>query len=864
MKPMRKFLALVLAMLMLTAVSTTGRATGGNGVQTPVLFDESQPYDWYSSLAVETERSTGQPNTETHSFALKANVARLTVENEGVTELDIAVNGQRWNLNRFFDNGFGTVALDLSGLITYGTNTLEVTAKGRPGTLARLKVEAPALTARIFHINDIHGKIDTLDEAAAYVKAAKDEGGNVYLINAGDNFSGNPVSDLNHGVPMIQVLNAMTTDALGVGNHDFDHGPAHTQARREESEFPWVTANTEVVDQSATPIQPFEPYVIETTELGQKIAFIGLTEAPPSTGKKNIVGLRFNDPIAEARKYIAQLRDQVNLIVLVSHNGLDFDARMAAEIHGADLIVSAHSHTLLTRPTVVNNIPIVQAGNDARYLGDLVLRQAETVTLTGGAQGGAHVVDLSKLSVSDQATKAIVDYWNDLMDPVLSAKIGYTAVRLDRGGRENMDVSIGNLITDALRDHMGADVGFWNNGGIRDSIPAGDITLKQVYTVLPFSNQVMKVQVTGQQLYNALVGSFNYRNSVDLQTSGLTYTVYTKGDGSVDYIRAQVNGQPLDLTHTYVVALSDYVYAGDRYGFAGAPVLDLASQTDALIVADYIEKLGNLNYPATEGRIQIKASPTPVPVTSLNWYSSSSLLAADDSGALVPLTNQATVLVTAESTAYQSDMANAAPKNFDFVDAGTPIPLAAVQQVGSGKVVGLGAIFISNGYRANDGPWFTNLIDYLVGSTTEGALLIDEGHGQYYNASRMSNIAKFVEERGHSVSFTGKSTPLTAEKLAGVDVLMITTPGGMGAYTAAELEVLRIFVTNGGSVILASQADFGNNSNPVEMNAIAAGIGTAIRFNSDQVTDDTINDGRNFAPITNEFNPDYPELLKAR
>lgn len=105
----------------------------------------------------------------------------------------------------------------------------------------------------------------------------------------------------------------MGIDLMAVGNHDFDHGPAETQARRNESSFPWITANASVVDPTATPIQPFAPFKVFTTNFGQKIAFIALTETPPSTGSKNTVGLQFSSPVAAAQRYIAELRSQTDL-----------------------------------------------------------------------------------------------------------------------------------------------------------------------------------------------------------------------------------------------------------------------------------------------------------------------------------------------------------------------------------------------------------------------------------------------------------------------------------------------------------------------------------------------------------------------
>lgn len=871
MRRSKSWVSAFLSVLLLVGVSAAAWANPGTGVQTPAPWTGAE-LEWYTVLEEQTERGTGVPVSGNYTFTVRAEVAKLTVVNDGITELDVAVNGQRFNLNAFFRNGTGAASFDLSGLVQYGENSFTIEALGRPGAAATLTVEAPVLTARLLHMNDIHAKIDPLPKAAAYIKAAKAAGGNVFFVNAGDMFSGNPVSDLNKGIPMIEVVNAMGTDVLAVGNHEFDHGPAATQARREESAFPWLSANTEVVDSALTPIQPFEPYVIHTNELGQRIAFIGLTETPPSTGSKNVVGLRFNDPVAAAQRYIDELRDQVNLIVIVSHNGYAFDRAMAEQLTGADLILGAHTHTYLSKPVVVNNIPIMQAGSDGNYVSDMILRQAESVTLAPGAAGGAHSVRVSNLTVVDPEVGAIVDGWNAAMAPILDAVIGNTPIGLDRGSRYEMDVNIGNVMTDAMADYMDAEIALTNNGGIRADIPAGDITMKQVYTVMPFGNFIQKFELTGAQIKEIIEHSWNRdsRYQVDLQTSGLTYTIYTNGDGSINKLELKVNGQPLDLNRVYTVAMADYIGTGG----GGYPVpsmaapVDMSSEVDAIVVGEYIKQVGTLNYPASEGRIKIRpASAAPVAVSLLNFYNSSTLL-ADESGALVPLTNQATVLVHAEATAFQADRSTTAPKNFPMIEypAGTPIPLVAMEQVDGGKVAALGGTLFANGYRTyiQNPQWFTNLLDLLTGGET-GTVLFDEGHGQYNTAYRLSSIRDFLAPRGYQSQFTGTNTSLTAERLVGIDVLVITTPGGVGRYTAEELAVLANFVAGGGNLILASQTDYNNHSNPTELNTIAAATGTVIRFNSDEVRDDTNKDGSaNYSPVTNEFSPAYPELLKER
>lgn len=615
MNRFRKLVAVVLAFALVAALSAGALAQESGGQVDPVPWSSTVNYDLYTVLQDQTERSTGKPETESHTMEIRAKIAKLTIENDGVTELEVAINGKRLKLGGLD----GRAEFDISSLIQYGANSLTVESRGKPGAVATFKVEAPAFTVRLLHTNDIHAAIDPLPKIAAYVKTAKATGGEVLFVNAGDNFSGGPVSDLNQGRPMIELLNAMGTDVFAVGNHEFDHGPAATQARREESSFAWLSANAVVVDPALTPLKPFAGYRIHENRLGQRIAFIGLTQTPPATATKNTVGLRFDDPVASAQRLIALLRDRVNLLVIVSHNGLDFDTFAAPNLQGADLILGGHSHTNMSVPAVVAGIPIFQVGSSAANLSDLVLRQSNTITLSPGAAGNKWAVPTREMTAIDPASQEIVTRWKELMNPVLSTRIGANARTLAGPPfKIYTDLGLGNLIADGLRDQLDAEFAVWNNGGIRAALPAGEITMNSIYQVLPFGNFMWKVERTGAQMVDLLTRSFTRvdpgtgpRNSVDLQISGAEYVAYTKADGSLDHIEMTVGGQPIDREKVYTLAISDFMATNAVYTSVPMVPIDAASEVDALGVANYIKnRLGGVvDYEAVGNRIRV----TPLP-----------------------------------------------------------------------------------------------------------------------------------------------------------------------------------------------------------------------------------------------------------
>ncbi len=361
-----------------------------------------------------------------------------------------------------------------------------------------------------------------------------------------------------------------------------------------------------MVNRAATPIAPFDPYLALATDLGQRIAFFGVIETPPSTRRQNIVGLEFLDPVTVARVMAAQLRQQADLVVAVTHVGVDVDREVARSAGDLDLVIGGHSHTVLRAPVVEGGVPIVQAGANGLFLGqvDLVRDLA-----TRRNSVGARLIETRALRDEDAAVRTIVDRWNARMSAALDRRIGHAATPLSRENLTTQDVSLGNLIADATRAAFDrADVGLMNNGGIRASIPAGPITLRTLYGVMPFANYFMLFEATGEQLREVVRSSYARRNQVDLQVSGMTVRYFVDAERRLLDAEITVGGRPLDPSRRYRVAVNDFMgTGGGGYPFHtyGAPV-DASSNTDVLDLTAFIEKAlrGVVNYPPTEGRIR--------------------------------------------------------------------------------------------------------------------------------------------------------------------------------------------------------------------------------------------------------------------
>ncbi|MBT9252759.1 MAG: bifunctional metallophosphatase/5'-nucleotidase, partial [Brockia lithotrophica] len=442
----------------------------------------------------------------------------------------------------------------------------------------------------LVHTNDIHAKIADFAKLARYVQDVRTREPYALFLDVGDQFSGDAVVDLAKGRPMVELMNAVHLDAMVVGNHDFDYGPEETQARRAESTYPWLAANVHVTDPAATPVAPFAPYVVfrwdpagrverivgnpgdrdrdfgrETARL--TVGVLAVTQAPPATAPKNVVGLEFEPYIPAVERYL-WLRDRVDVLILATHVGYP-DDRILAEHFGTtfDLIVGAHSHTRLDKPVWVNGVPIVQTGAHLENIGHTVL------TVDPGARRVVHVdgnlVPLASLTQGDPQIQTTVDGAAADVRSFLEEVVGTSRQGLSQAGKTRGDTPLGNFWTDAMRYYLrdldpAPDIAFMNGGGIRGDLAPGPITRGDLYRIEPFANQLTVIDLPGRALEEILRYSYTRdgRNSVDLQVSGMRYTLVTDAQGNLLDVHMEIGGKPVDPDRIYRVVVPDYIGAG--------------------------------------------------------------------------------------------------------------------------------------------------------------------------------------------------------------------------------------------------------------------------------------------------------------
>jgi len=455
---------------------------------------------------------------------------------------------------------------------------------------------------RIVHTNDIHAQIEEFGKLADYVSTNREQSDIFLYLDGGDISSGNPAVDLPKGKPMIELLNEIGLDALGIGNHEFDYGVESFNANYDLAEFDWLSANMEVQDSEI--VQP-EPYKVFEKD-GIKIGVISLTQAPPATAPKNIAGVEFHEYHETIRNHEA-LRDEVDVLIGLNHIGYGEDQALAREFDMFDAIIGGHSHTKVNQPAMINGTPVVQTGSHLNWIGNLTLdidNESKEVTYVNW-----EIDSVESLTKVDGHVQEMVEGYLADVEEKMSEVIGETT-GLSSSGKNNRDVPLGNFWTDAMKNMVGADMAFTNGGGIRTSIDAGPLTVRDIYEVEPFGNQVMEIDMTGQAIKDVLEFSYTRdgRNQIDLQVSGLHYKILTNSSGNYVDVELMLNGEPLDLDKTYNVAVPDYIGSGGSgYNFVGDVITNNAGvMTEAMI--EYAKKLMKdndvIDY-ESEGRIQI-------------------------------------------------------------------------------------------------------------------------------------------------------------------------------------------------------------------------------------------------------------------
>ena len=429
--------------------------------------------------------------------------------------------------------------------------------------------------------------------------------GRTLLLDAGDAWQGTFTSNANRGEAIVRSMNLMRYDAQALGNHDFDWGQDVLAQRAKEAKFPFLAANL-LEARTGQPPEYVKPWIVK--DLGvTKVGIIGLTNprSPTIVKASSITGLTFLPSIDSVRRYLPEVRAQSDIVVVLSHIGIDEDTELAQALPDIDIIVGGHTHLALRTARAVGKTRIFQAGAYTENLGRVEITVDRSTRKPTAITGGDVLIPVASGAVRPDAdVAAIVAQRRAEGLAATSRVVGSSAVPLE--GVRGTEVPIGNLIADALLDYgrkqgWGSDVAFYNQAGVRASLPPGEITFGALYQVLPFANTIVQVELTGGQLMEVLEGAAGAAGR--LHIAGGSF-VYRFSDPALQRVKsATVGGAPLDPARIYRVVTIDYLYTGGdgHTGFKNGMNVKVGDvEVDA--VSAYIAANSPV-HPKIEGRI---------------------------------------------------------------------------------------------------------------------------------------------------------------------------------------------------------------------------------------------------------------------
>jgi len=454
----------------------------------------------------------------------------------------------------------------------------------------------------ILHTNDIHAHLFPFQDAkgatvggaaarAALFAKMRGHGGRTLLLDAGDVFQGTPIYNFFRGVPDYRSMSRLGYDAGAFGNHELDDGPAAWLRVRREASFPILSANVFVsadsgwaggLDPAAGAVRKgarwiggqkvppgarlrflTTPYVIQDVG-GLKVAILGLTtkDIVAIVSRARNGGVAVSDPVTAAAVFVPELRKKADLIVALTHLGVDEDRRLAARVPGIDVIVGGHSHTYLWQPVFVRNgnsngysgTGIVQAGR----WGDRVGRLAIGIGAKGVAGLTDALVPVQPADGEDPSIVAMLKVYRDSMSVAMDKPVFRSPARVSMSGLEDGDTPLGNFVADAMLESATADIAVINSGGIRAPLPEGTVTVGDVFTVLPFDNTIVLVPMKGwqvRQLFDFIAQRVGKRGFA--QIAGAEFVIRNNRASDI-----RVAGRPLDSNRTYQVATLDFLHGG--------------------------------------------------------------------------------------------------------------------------------------------------------------------------------------------------------------------------------------------------------------------------------------------------------------
>lgn len=423
----------------------------------------------------------------------------------------------------------------------------------------------------------------------------------VFTVFGGDLAGGSLFGKFYRGFPMVEAFNKIPLDIANFGQHDFDFGLENTRKLVEFSDFAWLSSN--LMDTNNKVLFDLPTTIIKNFG-GIKIGFLGLTDKLITSGGRGDILQR--NMIDSAKEAVCRLKsNNVDYIIAITQSPIKDNEKILENVPDINLILTEEVSEKITKILYYDSKYIISTIGNMGSVAEINLfsegakvRERISVHYLGG--------DAPR---NDELNNLALRY-QDSLSRNLSRKVGFALYGFARGCHRSKESALGNLIADAYRDYFNADIAMINAGGIRSSLDAGNISKKEVYSILPFDNKVGVVCITGRKLKDIIrSGLKNYKNQGGefMQVSGISYTIKLNDKNEAMLIDVRFMSKVLNENRKYRVALPDYVINGGG-GLPQIPKYNICEDkfaADTDVLSFYIQKLGEVK-PMKEGRITIE------------------------------------------------------------------------------------------------------------------------------------------------------------------------------------------------------------------------------------------------------------------
>jgi 2',3'-cyclic-nucleotide 2'-phosphodiesterase/3'-nucleotidase/5'-nucleotidase len=625
------------------------------------------------------------------------------------------------------DNNWKIAPIGGKATITFNSSPVATTYLGQTPNVKDLGVSTTkpgyqtyqldqTVHVQLLGINDLHGQLDYkttvsgkptggIEYLAGYLKEREAANtSNTLMVQAGDAVGASrPVSALLQDEPTIRFLNELGFDVGTVGNHEFDegvdemmrliNGGAHPKTESdygvfEGADFPYVVANV-VKEDTNELILP--PYVVKEVD-GVKIGFIGVvtTETPKIVTASGVAGVKFTDETVAINKYAAELKGKgIEAIVVLAHNpgtsavdgsnptGNIVDIANAVDDE-VDVIFAAHDHRYLN--STVDGKLLVQSYSYGTALSDVDLT-IDPITQDIVTKSAEIVSTFQNPEHLDAKIKAELDAYQAYVAPITSQVVGEAAAPISRTANAAGEMPLGNLIADGMRAATGTQFAFMNAGGVRDEIKdAGPITWGELFAVQPFGNDIVTMNITGEQVRILLNQQFAADRNRIMQISGLKYTWTNNlplGQKVLDIYLP--NGAKIDPNAVYSITVNNFMAdGGDGFVVLKQGTERATRMTDLDAFVDYVKSFTVPVSAQIEGRILIDTVAPDAPMVNVVTDKSTAITGITEAGAKVEVTANGQVLGTVTATADGVFTLTIAP-----LKAGTEVTVTATDAAGN-------------------------------------------------------------------------------------------------------------------------------------------------------------------------------------